>query len=115
MTAEELPDAPGFSFDVPEGAKNVIYRCRKSDDLAEMQYILDSDEFCTRRQPMEEPKIISGMFFGWENEEEAHIGYIRRIGCMTGPMSLCLSGPAFGPANELIRNGEPVLFMQIQA
>jgi hypothetical protein len=28
MTAEELPDATGFSFDVPEGAKNVIYRYR---------------------------------------------------------------------------------------
>ena len=26
MTAEELPDASSFSFDVPEGAKNVIYR-----------------------------------------------------------------------------------------
>lgn len=26
MTAEELPDASGFSFDVPEGTKNVIYR-----------------------------------------------------------------------------------------
>ena len=26
MTAEELPDASCFSFDVPEGAKNVIYR-----------------------------------------------------------------------------------------
>ena len=25
MTAEELPDASGFSFDVPEGVKNVIY------------------------------------------------------------------------------------------
>ena len=28
MTAEELSDASGFSFDVPEGAKNVIYRYR---------------------------------------------------------------------------------------
>ena len=27
MTAEELPDASGSSFDVPEGAKNEIYRC----------------------------------------------------------------------------------------
>ncbi|MDO4839020.1 MAG: hypothetical protein Q4B32_11615 [Clostridia bacterium] len=26
MTAQELSDASGFSFDVPEGAKNVIYR-----------------------------------------------------------------------------------------
>ena len=25
MTAEELPDASGFSFDVPEGVKNGIY------------------------------------------------------------------------------------------
>ena len=27
MTAEELPDATGFSFDVPEGVKNGICRC----------------------------------------------------------------------------------------
>ena len=27
MTAEELPEASGFSFDVPEGAKHEIYRC----------------------------------------------------------------------------------------
>ena len=26
MTAQELPDASGFSFDEPEGAKNGIYR-----------------------------------------------------------------------------------------
>ena len=73
MTAQELSDASGFSFDVPEGAKK-IYRYMKSDDLAEMQFTLGSDEFCARIQPVDEPKSISGMFFEWENEEEAHIG-----------------------------------------
>ena len=33
MTAQELPDASGSSFDVPDGLKNGIYRCDGSKAL----------------------------------------------------------------------------------
>ena len=74
LTEEELSDASGLSFGVPEGAENVIYRYLQEDNLAEMQFTIDSDEFCARMQPADEPMNISGMYYEWENEEEVNIG-----------------------------------------
>ena len=74
LTVEQLSDESGLSFGVPEGAENVIYRYLQEDNLAEMQFTMDSDEFCARIQPADEPMNISGMYFEWENEEEVNIG-----------------------------------------
>ena len=74
LTAEELKEASGLSFGVPEGAENVIYRYLPEDNLAEMQFTVDSDEFCARIKPAGEEENISGMYFAWENEEEVQIG-----------------------------------------
>lgn len=74
LSAEELSDASGLSFGVPEGAENVIYRYMKSDNLAEMQFTIGNDEFCARIQPADEPVDISGMYYKWENEEVVKIG-----------------------------------------
>ena len=73
LTADALREASGLSFHVPEGAENVIYRYLPSESLAEMQFTLDSDEFCARIQPSSEPADISGMYFEWENEEAISI------------------------------------------
>ena len=75
MTAEQLSAASNLSFGVPEGAENVIYRYLRSENLAEMQFTIDSDEFCARIQPADEPMNISGMYFEWENEEEVTVGH----------------------------------------
>ena len=78
LTEEELLQVSGLSFNVPEGAENVLYRWLESDGLAEMQFILDGDEYCARVQPaaLEEGEVmdISGMYFDWENEEDVTIG-----------------------------------------
>ena len=78
MTAEQLADASGLRFGVPEGAENIIYRYLRSENLAEMQFTLDADECCARVQPAAlqegEWMNISGMYFAWENEEAVTIG-----------------------------------------
>ena len=74
LTEQELSDESGLSFGVPEGAEDVIYRYLPAEHLAEMQFTIDSDEFCARIQPADEPMDISGMYFAWENEEEIQIG-----------------------------------------
>ena len=79
MTREELLEASGLTFGVPEGAENVIYRYLKSENLAEMQFSIGGDEFCARIQPaaLQEGELmdISGMYFAWENEETVRIGH----------------------------------------
>ncbi len=74
LTAAELLAASGMTFGEPEGAEDVIYRYLSSDNLAEMQFTWEGDEFCARIQPVTEPTNISGMYFAWENEEEVQIG-----------------------------------------
>ena len=78
MTAEELVQAAGVSFGLPENAENVVYRWLESDRLAEMQFTLDGEEYCARIKPsaLEEDQLenISGMYFAWENEEKITIG-----------------------------------------
>ena len=75
MTAEQLTEASGFSFGVPEGAENIIYRYLPGQGLAEMQFTLDSDDFCARIQPAGEWTDISGMYFDWQNVEPVTVGY----------------------------------------
>ncbi len=79
MTREELLEASGLTFGVPDGAENVIYRWLADENLAEMQFTLDGDEYCARIQPaaLEEGELlnISGMYLPWDNEEEVTIGH----------------------------------------
>ena len=80
VTAEQLRDASGLTFGVPEGAENVIYRWLGSEKLAEMQFDWEGGEYCARAQAVDleagELMEISGMYFDWEHEED-----IRVNGC----------------------------------
>ena len=78
LTAEELQRASGLSFNVPEGAENVVYRWLEDENLAEMQFTLGGDEYCARVKPSAlengEMENISGMYFAWENAEDITVG-----------------------------------------
>lgn len=79
MTAEELKDASGLSFGVPEGAENVIYRFLRSEYLAEMQFTWKNGEYCARIQPaaLQDGELmnIADMYFAWDHEEAVTIGH----------------------------------------
>ena len=51
MTKEELEKVSGVTFGVPEDAKDVVYRWLEEENLAEMQFMLDDDEYCARIKP----------------------------------------------------------------
>lgn len=74
LTEEELRQVSGLFFTVPDGAEEIVYRRLENENLAEIQFILDGDEFIARVQPGElhggELLNISGMYFDWEHEEE---------------------------------------------
>ena len=79
MTKEELEQVSGVPFGVPEGAEEIVYRWLESEGVAEMQFTLDGDEYCARVKPaaLEAGQLenISGMYYGWENEESVTIGH----------------------------------------
>ena len=79
VTAEQLAQVSGLSFNVPDGAENVLYRWLEGEGMAEMQFNLGSDEFCARVQPaaLKEGELmnISGMYLPWENVEEVTVGH----------------------------------------
>lgn len=78
VTAEQLKETAGIAFGVPEGATDVVYRYMKGEGLAEMQFMLDEDEYCARILPAkleaDQQMNISGMYYEWENEEAIAIG-----------------------------------------
>ena len=77
MTAEQLREASGISFGIPEGAENVVYRYLAGENLAEMQFTWEEGDYCARVQPCEAEgeglPDISGMYFDWEHEEDVTI------------------------------------------
>ena len=79
MTEDELLEASGLTFGVPEDAEDIVYRWLEDESLAEMQFMLGEDEYCARIMPddLEEGQLdnISDMYFQWENEEEVTIGH----------------------------------------
>ena len=78
VTAEQLAEETGFTFGVPEGAEDVVYRFLREEALAEVQFTWEGCEFCARIQPaaLEDGQMmnISGMYFEWEDEEEVTVG-----------------------------------------
>ena len=87
LTAGELEAASGLAFGVPDDAERVIYRFLRSENLAEMQFMIGSDIFNARIQPMvlEEGQLrdvswmISGLAYDWMNEEAVSIGQCSGI------------------------------------
>lgn len=77
LDAEEFMQVSGLEFAVPEGAEDVVFRYLPEEELAEMQFTLDGDEFCARIQPaaLEYGQLmnISGIFLPMENEEEISV------------------------------------------
>ncbi len=83
VTQEELLDASGLFFGIPEGAENILYRFLPSEHLAEMQFTLGNDEFCARIQPaaLEEGQLmnIAGMYFAWQDEAAVTVRHCSGI------------------------------------
>lgn len=78
MTAEQLEEASGLHFNVPEDAEEVVLRYLRSENLAEMQFSWNGGRYCARIQPLAlaggEMTDISGVYGDWENEEAVQIG-----------------------------------------
>lgn len=90
MTREELERVSGVTFGVPEDAEELNWQWLESEKLAQMQFVMEGDEYCARIEPaaLEEGQLmdISGMYFDWDHEEAVTIG-----GC-PGTISLAQTG-----------------------
>ena len=79
MTKVGLEQVSGVALNVPEDAEDVVFRWLDSENLAEMQFMLDGDEYCVRVKPaaLEAGQLenISGIYYGWENERNITIGH----------------------------------------
>ena len=79
MSRDDLEQICGIPFNVPEDAENVLYRWLESESLAEVQFSIGEDDYSFRFQPaaLEAGQLmnISGIYYGWENEEPVTIGH----------------------------------------
>ncbi|MBR0463051.1 MAG: hypothetical protein IJJ23_01520 [Clostridia bacterium] len=79
MTAEELTQASGLSFGVPEGAENVVYSYLREENLAQMAFTMGRVELCARVQPAVPGEDgawpdISGLYYDWDFVDEDTVG-----------------------------------------
>ena len=70
-TAAESEKAAGFAYGIPEGATDTIYRILGSQNLVEMDFMLNGDRWTARTKPAKEPEDISGMYFSWKSDSAA--------------------------------------------
>lgn len=77
LTAEQLEEASGLRFGVPEGAENVVYRYLAGEGLAEMDFTWANGEYCARVRPKEDPDgmmlDISGLYFDWDHDDDTTV------------------------------------------
>ena len=59
----------GWSFGIPEGATNAIFRWNESIGMAEMIYTVDGNEWCARMQKTKEFTDISGMYYEFDKSD----------------------------------------------
>lgn len=70
---EGLMKTLGLQFEVPEEAEEVIYRMNESEQIAEMQFVLNDIPFNARIKPAGlEMEDISGMNYEWDYEKESN-------------------------------------------
>lgn len=79
-TAEEAEKAAGFAYGIPKGATNIIYRILISQNLVEMDFMLNGDKWTARTQPAKELEDISGMYFSWKYDSAADTEILPLIG-----------------------------------
>ena len=98
MTAEELQKTIGIMFHAPQGADKTAYRWFAAASLAEMQFIMNGEDYTFRAQPVAldvgEMPDISGLYFTWENDEPVTVagfnGLIRQAKTETGDTVECV-------------------------
>ena len=69
--AAEAEKTAGFTLGIPEGATDTIYRILGSQNLVEMDFMLNRDRWTARTKPAKEPEDISGMYFSWKSDSAA--------------------------------------------
>ena len=74
VTADELMDKLGLSFNVPDGAEDVKYFVI-NNEMAEMRFTYNTVNCCARIKPTVEFEDISGMYYKWNVEETGKVSY----------------------------------------
>ncbi len=70
---EGLMQSLGLKFEVPEEAEDVIFRMNESEQIAEMQFVLNKLPFIARIKPSGlEMEDISGLNYKWDFEKESN-------------------------------------------
>lgn len=85
VTDEEMADLTGISFKVPEGAKGIRYTVIEADGMmpmAQMTFTYQGKDMFLRAQSVDvtEPVDISGLYYSWEENFEAEVGYCKAEG-----------------------------------
>lgn len=74
--AEQFCQVTGVELNVPEDAENVHLYVLESENLGEMQFEIDGQEYCARVCHANEFTDISGMHYEWTYEDDGKVSYV---------------------------------------
>lgn len=77
--AAGLMDALGLELGVPEGATNVEWRMLEAEQMGELCFRWNDEDYTARIAPADEFEDISGMYFEWEQEEGCQVGRCQGV------------------------------------
>lgn len=75
-SAEELVQTTGISFDLPEGAENIVYSYMYdgNEPLAQAVFTYEGLTYCARMKSAVEFEDISGLYYNWIAQDDCTIG-----------------------------------------
>ena len=73
-SVDEVAQATGMLFYVPDGATDITYSAIVSEGLGQVEYTLNEYRVTDRAQKTAEAKDISGMYYQWEHTTTKPLG-----------------------------------------
>ena len=78
-TAQGLMDALGVQLGLPDGATNVTWQMLESEQMGQVTFTWQGEDYTARVAPADAFEDISGMYYQWKAEDECKVGRCKGI------------------------------------
>ena len=78
-TAQGLMDALGLQLGLPDGATNATWQMLKTEQMGQVTFTWQGEDYTARVAPADAFEDISGMYYEWESGNECEVGRCKGI------------------------------------
>ena len=78
-TAQGLMDALGLQLGLPDGATNVAWQMMESEQMGQVTFTWQGEDYTARIAPADAFEDISGLYYQWETGDECEVGRCKGV------------------------------------